>query len=95
MFFSYWLFLSQTKYVVMVTPKPDGWFHLTVVYHISDDDDVMEVYYDGELSGKTDTAQNNPLSSSSSGNMSLGRLEYDYDGNYASLEIDEITLWDN
>ena len=93
--FSYWLFLFYRRYVVMVNKKPSGWFHLTIVYNNYDNDYNMEVYYDAEAVGTMHTIADTQPSNASSGNMTVGRLEYDSDGNYATLEIDELTLWNN
>ena len=78
MFFSYWLFLPYRRYVVMVNKKPSGWFHLTIVYNNYDNDYNMEVYYDAEAVGTMHTIADTQPSNASSGNMTIGRLEYDW-----------------
>ena len=55
----------------------------------------MQVYYDAEPVGTMHTIGVTESSNSSSGNMTVGRLEYDSDGSYATVEIDELALWNN
>ena len=75
-----------------VSSKPAGWFHLTIVFHGADNG--ASVYYDGILMG-TDTIQSWSIRTISSGKMVLGRYIYDIDDRYATVEVDELALWDN
>ena len=69
--------------------KPTGWFHLTVVYHGAGND--VDIYYNGQ---RRDTVS--PSSSTAptgSGYILIGRPYVDGDNYYATVEIDELTLW--
>ena len=71
--------------------KPAGWFHLTVVYHEAGND--VDVYYDGER--KVTVSRSGAIEPSGSGHMVIGRRFIDAFNGYATVEIDELTLWNN
>ena len=54
----------------------------------------MDAYYNGEQKSGVTTF---PLNSgtSGSGQMVFGRKNVDFDSRYATMEIDELTLWNN
>ena len=57
------------------------------------------MYYDGTLMDMDtrgfDRGANNGPRPVGSGRMVLGRQRYGKNGRYASVEVDELTLWDN
>ena len=55
----------------------------------------VSVYYDGTLVAMDSNGFGSNPKTVSSGQMVLGRYRYDTDGNYASVKMDELTLWDN
>ena len=55
----------------------------------------MSVYYDGELMGETNSKKSGLTISFGSGRMAIGRRYFDSDEKYATMEIDELTLWNN
>ena len=71
--------------------KPTGWFHLTVVYH--GDGKNVDVYYDGER--KVTVSPSGAIEPSGSGRIVIGRRFIDAFSGYATVEIDELTLWNN
>ena len=73
--------------------KPTGWFHLTLVFHGAGNG--ASVYYDGTLMDTDTSGFGSSLKTVSSGQMVLGRQKCDYDGKYATVNVDELTLWDN
>ena len=55
----------------------------------------MSIYYDGVLMGETDR-KIPETHESGSGQMVIGRRYYDdSDEKFVSMEIDELTLWNN
>ena len=82
------------SYYRVSTKNPTGWFHLTIIYHGTGNG--LSVYYDGELMGNTKTSIGSLYDGvPSSGKMAIGKEEYDVDDKYATMVIDELTLWNN
>ena len=91
---SYFIELPNGGYAAVAGSTPSGWFHLTLVYH--GNGKGASVYYDGVRRDKDTSGFGNAnIRPSGSGVMVVGRQRYNYDGYYASVIIDELTLWDN
>ena len=90
-FFSYILHQSDKGYAMYIDGKPTGWFHLTIVYH-GDGNDV-DIYYDGQR--KDTFSPGSSTVPSGSGHTVIGRQFIDQDNYYATVEIDELTLWNS
>ena len=90
-FYSYFLYTNTRVFTVATSGFPDGWFHLVVMYH--GEGKGMEIYYDGIEFGLNSVAYGNRVSSS--GHIVLGRLYTNRNDGYASVMVDELTLWDH
>ena len=89
---SYSVDVTNWSYGGEVTTKPVGWFHLAFVFLGANYG--LIVYYDGEeMFRVTNTLDksNQP----SSGRMFIGKSMYNYEDCYASVMMDELTVWDN
>ena len=85
---------SDGSLIAEVPGKPLGWFHLAIIFHGATNG--LSVYYDGKLKNRRTTELRPSIPrSSSSGKMVIGRLSYNYDGNYASVMMDELAIWNN
>ena len=91
--FSYFMELSDGGYTVATTGIPDGWFHLVVRY--LGDGKGMKIYYDGNEGTSLTNRHGSTPKTSSRGNIVLGRQYTDTHERYASVMVDELTLWDN
>ena len=71
--------------------KPTDWFHLTIVYY-GDGNDV-DIYYDGER--KLTVSPGSSPQESGSEHVLIGRRYVDWDNYYATVGMDELTLWNS
>ena len=90
--FRYKMYTRDGLYSITIPGKPTGWFHLTMVYQgVSN---TVVIYYNGEEVGKG-FKYIWQLRISGSGHIVIGRGANDFDGLYSTMEIDELTLWNN
>ena len=72
---------------------PADWYHLALVYHGPSDGQGMSVYHDAALL-KHDASKTPKNHTESSGTVIIGKRHTDRDGDYGSVTVDELTLWD-
>ena len=72
--------------------QPTAWFHLGLVYHGSEDGQGFTVYYDGRLLQSVTQKIPNTFDRGR-GKLVVGRILIDKDNRYASIEVDDIILW--
>ena len=82
---------GNTTHFIRISDTPTGWFHLTVIYHRAEND--VDIYYNGERKSASLGAMISVPSGS--GQMVIGRHYVDLDSGYATVEVDELTLWNN
>ena len=90
-YYSYIINMASGLLVVVVNPKPEGWLHLAVVFSGT----RLQVYYDGEEVGVEGSSPFSSAMPSGSSHVVLGRPYYSLDSLYSSVEVDELTLWNN
>ena len=85
------MFVNDGSFVDTVGTIP-GWFHLVVVYLGPNNGQGLVVYVNGTREGRDKTmygGANQP----GNGELIIGRKYTDWDDKYASVAVDEMTLW--
>ena len=72
--------------------KPAGWYHLVMNYIGSADGQGITVYTDGAVQG-SGTSKYTQTEQPADGRVVIGRYYTDNDERYASVLVDELTLW--
>ena len=85
------MFVNARSFVVTVGIIP-GWFHLVVVYLGPNNVQGLVVYVNGTKE-VTDTIMYRVANHPGNGKLIIGRRYTDWDHNYTSVAVDELTLW--
>ena len=80
------------RFSLVVSDVPSGWFHLVVSIVGPSDGEGFRVYYNGVLEG-SDSSRGGETGSGNSGQLVIGKRLVDLSGYYASVTVDELTLW--
>ena len=76
------------------TPKEFGvWLHLAGVYYGASIGEGIAFYRDGALVARNTTLTSTPPVTPASGKLVLGRKRSELTGKYASIEVDELLLF--
>ena len=86
------MLMTSGHFSLYVSGIPSGWFHLAVSILGPSDGEGFRVYYDGVLKG-SDSSRGGGTKSGNSGQLVLGRRLIDLNSYYASVTVDELTLW--
>ena len=72
--------------------KISGWFHLLLNYIGPNNGQGIRIYYDGVEVGSADTKKRK-TSTGGNGRIAIGRLYYDLDDVYDSVQVDELLFF--
>ena len=86
--------VSNVSFNAVTDKELEVWLHLVGVYYGLGDGEGVAFYRDGVLAERrTDPSVNSPPSLPGTGRLVLGRKRSEMNGKYASLEIDEILIF--
>ena len=73
-------------------PDPDVWTHVVVNYIGPDNGQGIQIYYDGQIRDSNEAKQTS-MFETGNGFIAVGKRLHDKQEGYASLEIDELALF--
>ena len=84
--------LTSGQFSLGVSGIPSGWFHLVVSIVGPSNGEGLRVYYNGVLKG-SDSSKGGGTANGNSGQLVIGRRLVTVNGFFASVTVDELTLW--
>ena len=73
--------------------RPTDWFHSVLVYHGSAVGQGMTLYHNGMMVRSVTSKDSLVEFQPGEGRMIIGKLEANKDNKYASIEVDDLTMW--
>ena len=73
---------------------PQGWFHISLVFHGPHNGQGLKVYHEGgEYSVTTKTSHGVGINKNSSGIVVIGRRLSGINGHHGSVQVDDMIFW--